>query len=92
VYYSGTDRTESFARPDGSPGVIQVGTLTFAAGSDTATLTLHAVSDRVAEGLLNNSKFDFVTFSFGIYPSTTEIYVTDLAQSNMSVAIYDSPG
>jgi hypothetical protein len=83
-------REEPFTRPDGSPTTLQIGSVTFAAGSDTATLTLHTEADGVAEGQPLPPGFDFETFSFGVWPGDATTYLTDLAHSSVSVQLQDS--
>ncbi len=76
--YSGGVRTE---------GTSQVGSVTFAAGSATATLTLDTVLDNLDEGLPGDTAFDFETFTVGVWPNSA--YLLNLGQSSVSVQLED---
>jgi hypothetical protein len=83
--YTGGVRDEPFTDPLGNPTSIQVGSVTFAANSATATLTVHTIADGVDEG--QPAPFDFEAFSFGLWPGAS--YLTDPAHFAVSVQLQD---
>ena len=84
--YAGGLREEPFVRPDGSPTTLKIGSVTFEAGSSTATVTFSTVEDELAE----NPPGGFETFSFGIWPGDATDYLTDFANSSVPVRIEDT--